>query len=938
MLSRNWVAGSLQLLFWAFFRPSAWQRHIAALDNRLSPDFTFLEWNREQWRNPGLRRLAAMTLVGWPLVACLVTAPLVFLSGEPPSHILFGTLYGLGMVLFAALLLGCGVSLLSGAIAVPVGIMLGVGAGYAVIEDLQVKISEGVISLTAGPDDAFSLSMMTANVFFVGAACGLAARLGTAGPEQRRLVRLFRTLGSVLGGIVLSVFFGLLVGRFQQAFVPELNYETILDLRSLVTFSVPVGIVWVLGAALRNRTWRRALLFGGFILLLTFSVEFLFVRLMFRLGAQGDQAMLVVRAAGVGVTLSAFNAIWNLGIFILPYAIARRIAGPWAGGISGVLFYILFMSHDTYVTQFYPSYLVMLWGCCGMFLGLTFSRWLPVVSYPFFSLWNMLLTRIGERKPERAAGLLRLNSAFWDDLQFLPMVGLPETLVQTARRHPALGEAAIEHLSAGRQRWAARAARIELDAGNLERCVEVEAVGRAHLALAAGELSGPASALLRSLSRISQDTEAAVRQEGAYHQRLALSVVEDRLDGLLRELTRSSEPYAGRFRPVAAAWRKVLGDHIQALAEDVERRQEIDSPYVIGVPLTEQQEIFTGRTDISTRIEQLLLDRRRPPILLYGQRRMGKTSMLNNLGRLLPGSVVPLFVDLQGPVSQASDPQGFFYNVARSMAESGRRKREQPLPPLAREALEKDPFTAFDEWLDSMESALGDSTTLLCLDEFEALEEAFVRGRLDEAGILGTLRHIIQHRPRIKILLAGSHTLEEMDRWAGYLINVQVVRIGRLKDAEALQLIERPVRDFTLGYESDACRRVLQITSGHPFLTQLLCSELVAIKNEQDPGVRRLARRADVEEAVPEALAHGRFFFADIERNQVDEEGMALLRFLARNGEGARVSLEELQQRFPDTWNQALALLERRELVVREDGSVGFQVELIRRWFDRPVS
>ena len=333
-----------------------------------------------------------------------------------------------------------------------------------------------------------------------------------------------------------------------------------------------------------------------------------------------------------------------------------------------------------------------------------------------------------------------------------------------------------------------------------------------------------------------------------------------------------------------------------------------------------------------------MLDRRRPPILLYGQRRMGKTSMLNNLGRLLPGSVVPLFVDLQGPVSQASDPQGFFYNVARSMAESGRRKREQPLPPLAREALEKDPFTAFDEWLDSMESALGDSTTLLCLDEFEALEEAFVRGRLDEAGILGTLRHIIQHRPRIKILLAGSHTLEEMDRWAGYLINVQVVRIGRLKDAEALQLIERPVRDFTLGYESDACRRVLQITSGHPFLTQLLCSELVAIKNEQDPGVRRLARRADVEEAVPEALAHGRFFFADIERNQVDEEGMALLRFLARNGEGARVSLEELQQRFPDTWNQALALLERRELVVREDGSVGFQVELIRRWFDRPVS
>ena len=32
------------------------------------------------------------------------------------------------------------------------------------------------------------------------------------------------------------------------------------------------------------------------------------------------------------------------------------------------------------------------------------------------------------------------------------------------------------------------------------------------------------------------------------------------------------------------------------------------------VPLTEQQEIFVGRAHISARIEQLLLDRRRPPL------------------------------------------------------------------------------------------------------------------------------------------------------------------------------------------------------------------------------------------------------------------------------------------------------------------------------------
>jgi hypothetical protein len=36
-----------------------------------------------------------------------------------------------------------------------------------------------------------------------------------------------------------------------------------------------------------------------------------------------------------------------------------------------------------------------------------------------------------------------------------------------------------------------------------------------------------------------------------------------------------------------------------------------------------------------------------------------------------------------------------------------------------------------------------------------------------------------------------------------------------------------------------------------------------------------------VKAAVPEALSHGSFFFADIQQNQVDAAGLALLRFPA---------------------------------------------------------
>ena len=153
-----------------------------------------------------------------------------------------------------------------------------------------------------------------------------------------------------------------------------------------------------------------------------------------------------------------------------------------------------------------------------------------------------------------------------------------------------------------------------------------------------------------------------------------------------------------------------------------------------------------------------------------------------------------------------------------------------------------------------------------------------------------------------------------------------------MKEPEARQLIERPVTDFTLRYEPNAVDRVLQLTRCHPCLIQLLCAEIVVFKNEQDPSIRRLATLADVEAAIPEALSVGSLVFADIQTNQVDAVGLAILRFLAARGEGAIVSRTAIFQKFPDEYN-ALDLLLQRELIEQVGEGYGFQVELIRRWF-----
>jgi hypothetical protein len=94
-----------------------------------------------------------------------------------------------------------------------------------------------------------------------------------------------------------------------------------------------------------------------------------------------------------------------------------------------------------------------------------------------------------------------------------------------------------------------------------------------------------------------------------------------------------------------------------------------------------------------------------------------------------------------------------------------------------------------------------------------------------------------------------------------------------------------------------------------------------------------LANLADVEAGIPAAFSSGGFFFADIQNNQVDAAGLAILRFIAALGEGAIVSRKALSQQFRDVVESTINLLLQRELIEEVGEGYAFQVELIRRWF-----
>lgn len=933
-LHANPLLSVLQVLSWLLWHPLAWRNLVARTDEQLAPDFALLQLSRRQWRDGVWRWLLWRALTGCALVAAAVVGVTGWGIGLSPLKLIMSLTFAVTTSLSVGLMIAVCVSLAGGiATSLAVGLAAGLAITFTRYELDWVR--NGMPNLNL--DNIVQGGWMFALACAVPAGvCGYVVRMVAENRRSAVAPSLAQRAGSLAVGIPIA----LLGVAISSGLASDIARN-----RALITWPVVLlGMLaygLFLGSAVYMRTgrlwdgvrWGMALSFGvGVTLCVTYFLAY---------GLAARAPLLSFICFGMAYCIAA--CLLFSALFTLPHAAASRIAGVQVGAIVGALmigcggvgYYVYAVGqYETAWTNFIP---VLLLAATITLLGLLTNWWLPALLYPLLALWNRLLFRLDE---QQSGGVLycHRHSAFWDEQQRLPLLGLDEHLVLLIERQPQAGAAALDYLRSSRQAWAARAAQIELDARQLQRCQSVSAISAIHRTLAVGELAGPASALLRTFSRLSSDIDVALSQVNAYHQRLGLNAAAERLNGLLRELTRSSEPYAARFYPVAEGWQRLVADHVQSLMQSAERNQEIANPYVVGVPLTQQQEIFVGRTDVIARIEELLAAPDYPPLLLYGQRRMGKTSLLHNLKWLLPFEIIALFVDLQGPVSNASNHAGFLYNLAKLMRKSAE-EQGVTLPDLTLASLQSDPFTLFDDWLDAVERTLvaqGRRTILLTLDEFEALDKALRRkDALDEEAVLGMVRHLVQYRTRFKVMMAGSHRLQEFQRWAGYLINAQTIHLGYLQEAEACRLIEQPVRDFPLRYEPAARQAVLALTHGHPYLVQLLCAEIVNLKNEQAPALRRLARRADVEAAIAATLSTGDQFFTDIYLNQTDDDGRRLLTLLAGQSAHRPLPRAALQPHFPDpaTLDATLTKLTERELIHQGQNHYSFQVELIRRWF-----
>lgn len=896
----------LRILFWLIVHPAAWQRYLAQIDPSLPLDFSLIELTARQRRNPQLLRFLLFTWLSLALcIAFLIPLFTIILRNSldvSPTKLAIGVGYALSASLCGALLTGIGSGL-------TFGFVLGLGIGLL-------------------PQDLDAYYVVTA------AAAGLAAsvQLNLLQVRQRPSSLLRCLLGVIIGILVgAGVIFGFwAIASGELSNTPQaLQIDqpvSGLSLILLIVTALPIGFLTVwLTLQLRTRSgWRRSVQ-PAVLLTLWMTLGYA--------GLVSQPSQTILMNLNAGMIGGAFITL----LFGLSSTLTRQVGGNNAAAVaSGLVAGVGWIPLGPHVLIAYQHQThLMTMAMVVLVFALTISIWRPLLFYPLVAIWNNLCFNLDQNRPGDFRWFWQ-HAAFWDEKQRLTWPDLDEYLLLLAERQPHLLQDVLIFLSATPQRPVAQKVQMELTARQFETCPDVLSIAAIHHQTAAGLLEGPLSTILIALHNISRDIEHALRQTTPYQQRLGLGMARDKLATLQNELLLSRHPQSQRFAPIIAKWQRLLASHIEAMTIPAQYQQEIPNPYICGMPLSERQSLlFVGRSEIIERINQMLMQDKCPPLLLFGQRRMGKTSLLLNLSHFLTSSIIPCFVDCQG-LAGYQNSEELVPEFVELVRQSALRFRNVELPAFKGQSSSNGSlYQMLNQWVSATEAQLENrqQTLLLAMDEFESLE-AIMNADLKLAKIyLGFARHTVQHHPRFKILLAGTHLPEEMPLWRDFLINARVLKIDYLTRSETLQLIEQPVKPFPLTYAPEVSQVIYELTHGHPYLVQSLCFELVMLKNEQPLSSRFRVTPQDLELALRNAQTGNIIFFNGLYHNQLSPLAASMAIALARQGPHTCLPVGEWQKIAPLYDESGLAELLKRDVIEPVNGAYRFQVEFIRRWF-----
>lgn len=264
----------------------------------------------------------------------------------------------------------------------------------------------------------------------------------------------------------------------------------------------------------------------------------------------------------------------------------------------------------------------------------------------------------------------------------------------------------------------------------------------------------------------------------------------------------------------------------------------IKNPYIIGRPIrVHEPGKFFGREQLFNFIEYNL-NNDQQTILLFGQRRIGKSSILFQISQFIqPDEYFFVIFDLGEkdnlPLSDV------LCDLARKIIESLHLSDQEIQLPSITQLKQTSNTVFFNEFLTTIYERLNNRNLVLLLDEFDA----FIGGN-------EFLKLIRNNGKKIFCIPVLGRNIDDTNKLIADFHDAPNQEISLLDKNSAINLITKPAQNV-LEYRPDAITAILELTAGHPYLTQVICFSLFTQARDKNKWV---VDSSDVQAIIANAI------------------------------------------------------------------------------------
>lgn len=370
-----------------------------------------------------------------------------------------------------------------------------------------------------------------------------------------------------------------------------------------------------------------------------------------------------------------------------------------------------------------------------------------------------------------------------------------------------------------------------------------------------------------------------------------------------------------------------------------------------GEELDADSDMFYGRESIIASILEAIVANRKNQIAIYGQKRSGKSSLLNKImGKLesdVDNSVFCGKFNLQGLSDNEPNPTMWILKEIATALTRGIRKKG--IKSITQSTIsnyfckEQDPFNAlrdFIEHLNNMDE-IKNSHFVVFIDEFTYLYQLIKEGKLGKDFMRRWIALVETPGINFQTIVAAQDTLPHFmnESYASnYFNKFSKEPLTYLTKEESLQLIKDPIQNVIFLNHTDEL--IYEYTSGSAFFTQIFCTRLVDYLNLK---TTHIVGKEDIENVAnllctgTSRLEPSTFECLTKEADGSDfneEDNIKILRCIAESTRaGGHVKINDLNIGYPrERLSDLLDNLYTRRVVSKHDDGYFINVKLFVKW------